>query len=608
MVYRRLDHEKREIRLITILPPDPHAPESAPLECRLEEQCLHNIHFTAAYKRYLDDKNAPGAWHDPRAAAEQALPEDETGDWVRVERPDDNATTHLPAFRYKWGDFMALSYTWGDPTQLRAIRVNGQPLAVTKNVEACLRVLRGKPYVRAGWRLWIDAICIDQKNVVERASEVKRMREIYTKAWTPLIWLGESDAGSEGALELVLTLAREYASRDGVEQLTRALHQNSRHFGEGRWRALNDVVCRRYWRRLWVLQEAALGRDTMPVLCGDRTLSWCHFARAFDILTRTDEVINTYITDELKDASREFDLAIWPNLATVTEIEAFQKAHHRQQSINIYRLLDTSRAVFATDPRDKVYGLLALMDENLASLVQPDYTDTVLNVYGSFALATIEATDKLDIIRHAGRTSDPTFPSWVPDWTEQPKLCALTMSDSFFTASGASVADLHRLADPRLLSCKGFIVDRFDGLGCMWAKGWSPESVVQTQGTADPYGSLEGAREAFGRASSHVTASRASHCRMIMARSWRPRHWLRPRSPRAAHLKMSWGATSANGACGPCRATRTFKSPGDAWKSTSGRRWSLSRLMPCTCEMRSCRRTALACTGDCALRCEGMSV
>lgn len=159
---------------------------------------------------------------------------------------------------------------------------------------------------------------------VERADQVKRMREIYTRAWTPIIWFGKQEKGSDDALDLLVILANEYSSRDGVNRLTGALHRNAQHFGVGRWRALNEIVCRRYWRRLWILQEAALGRYTTPVLCGERTLCWGQLARAFRTLVNTDEIINTYIANELKDASLSLDLAIWPNLGTVQEIQFYQ--------------------------------------------------------------------------------------------------------------------------------------------------------------------------------------------------------------------------------------------------------------------------------------------
>ena len=215
------------------------------------------------------------------------------------------------------------------------------------------------------------------------------------------------------------------------------------------------------------------------------------------MIIKTDEVINTYIANELKHVSLPFDCVIWDNLNTATEIQVLQDAQIEGKRTNIHRLLQLSRVVLSTDPRDKVYGLLGLMDESLAALVKPDYEDTVLNVYRSFMLAIVEATGSLEVVRHAGPTANFSFPSWVPDWTVPPEVTVMTISDDSFSTSGSSIASIQPLANGLLLSCKGLIVDRFDGMGCMWAKGWSPNSVVPTKSTADPYGTFERARDAI---------------------------------------------------------------------------------------------------------------
>ena len=490
MVYQPLNSSRNDFRLITILPLTPGSSDPAPVECHLQPFCLDDEHLTPSYKEYLNDGNAAENY------SERLSHGAEFNDWQRIARPSDNATTHLPEFRYKWGDFMALSYTWGGPAKVREICVNGQPLTVPQNAEALLRVLRSKQYVKDGWKFWIDVICINQKDIIERASQVKRMHEIYTKAWTPLLWLGEQEEDSNSALDLIEMLASEY-SVDGVNRLTNTLHGNAEHFGKGRWRALYKIICRPYWRRLWIFQEAAMGRGTTPVLCGDRIMSWNQFAHVFFLLFKTDEVINTYITNELTDASMTFDLAIWANLSTGCEIQVLQDIQLKGKRTNVYRLLNLSRLVFSTDPRDKVYGLLGLMNESLAGLIKPDYTDTVLNVYRSFTLATIEATGSLDIIRHTVFAAESTIPLWVPDLTIEQQTSALNLSEDAFATSGASIASIQTLNDGQLLSCKGFIIDYFDGMGVMWAKNWSPDSIVPTNGTADPYGTFEGVRDAI---------------------------------------------------------------------------------------------------------------
>ena len=251
--YQALNHGLDEIRLVTLLPLASDTPQSAQVECHLEKYGIDNGQYTAAYRNYLQSEDTPGAWINPRAPSDRLSEHSEQDAWLHVMSPDVDLEKDLPDFRYHWSDFMALSYTWGDPDNCREILVNGHSLKVTQNVEAGLRVLRSKPYVKAGWKFWIDAICFNQRDLKERASQVRRMREIYSKAWTPLVWLGEQGEGTDNALNLVALLASDYSSPDGVIRLTNDLHRNAEYFGKGSWRALYEIIIRPYWRRLWIL-------------------------------------------------------------------------------------------------------------------------------------------------------------------------------------------------------------------------------------------------------------------------------------------------------------------------------------------------------------------
>jgi hypothetical protein len=61
--------------------------------------------------------------------------------------------------RFQWGDYEALSYTWGDDKRSGSIFVNGKLIPVQRNVENALRRLRALPETRHGMKYWIDAIC-----------------------------------------------------------------------------------------------------------------------------------------------------------------------------------------------------------------------------------------------------------------------------------------------------------------------------------------------------------------------------------------------------------------------------------------------------------------
>ncbi|KAI9866606.1 MAG: hypothetical protein M1813_001158 [Trichoglossum hirsutum] len=501
MEYQPFKDGENEIRLITILPAEGEASESSQINCRLDVVSLADRCFTQAYQAYRSNTNEHKESGDFLKLSATTKPVIHRGfeEWIEISTAQDDATVDLPEFRYTWGDYMALSYTWGDPKVTREILVNGHSMRVTKNVETCLRVLRDKSYIKKGWRIWIDSLCINQADIIERGSQVKRMHDIYCKAWTPIVWLGDEEEDSDNAMALVKVLADSYTMRDQVNALTEALHRNPKLFGEGSWRALHQLAIRRYWSRIWILQEAAMGRKNTPVLCGRQTLPWIDFSRTFSLLGKTDEVLNKFMKVELEDVELEFSLVIWATLSTVGEIQLLQDAQIGHRDINLYRLLHLGRSVFATDPRDKVYGMLELMDTSLSSLITPDYSASFVDVYIDFAKATIRASGSLDVIRLRSPTENTAIPSWVPDFTVEPNNSPLNRSNSTYMTSRSSIADV-QYPNSKLISCRGFKIDKFDGMGSTWSGGWSPDNVIQTTGLSNPYGSLEAIREAIWRA------------------------------------------------------------------------------------------------------------
>jgi hypothetical protein len=82
--------------------------------------------------------------------------------------------------------YVALSYNWGDQSELRTIRLNEALVDVTVSLEEALR------HMRPRWELldlWVDALCIDQRNEKERGAQVLRMFPIYQTARVVVIWL-----------------------------------------------------------------------------------------------------------------------------------------------------------------------------------------------------------------------------------------------------------------------------------------------------------------------------------------------------------------------------------------------------------------------------------
>jgi hypothetical protein len=95
--------------------------------------------------------------------------------------------------------YRALSYCWGDPLVTKPIIVNGCVMQVTANLEAALRELKAQQLKV----LWVDALCINQSDTVERGIQVTRMGHIYSRAYEVIAWLGVEADDSRSAFHIL---------------------------------------------------------------------------------------------------------------------------------------------------------------------------------------------------------------------------------------------------------------------------------------------------------------------------------------------------------------------------------------------------------------------
>jgi len=51
------------------------------------------------------------------------------------------------------------------------------------------------------YRLWVDALCINQHDLQEKSDQVRMMGEIYRRSWNVMVWVGpEKDFSNEGSI------------------------------------------------------------------------------------------------------------------------------------------------------------------------------------------------------------------------------------------------------------------------------------------------------------------------------------------------------------------------------------------------------------------------
>jgi len=298
----------------------------------------------------------------------------------------------LPAYE-------ALSYTWGKGAS-RLIVCNGQSISAQENLEAALRRLQ---YSSSARLLWIDAVCINQKNTSERNSQVQQMRIIYQMAQNGVIWQGESSKTSSMGFSLLrdIILAAKAETGFSVQDPTKPgeLSQNGLpDRSSPKWRALSAIFWREWFTRVWIIQEVLVSQSAV-VVCGVDSCSWSDMARAA-----------RYISDHSLEAVTDVDPKLVLKLANFCS-RSNSKPH-------LLHLLSEARSSYATDDKDKVYAVLGLASDVDTLSLCSDYSKDVSELHITMVRSWIQRDRNFDILSavedHRYRIR-PGLPHWAPD-------------------------------------------------------------------------------------------------------------------------------------------------------------------------------------------------
>ncbi len=347
----------------------------------------------------------------------------------------------------------ALSYSWGDDSQndpglptdflsslLRAfesgqkfLRCNGKIVLISSNLYNALRRLRDKPSVRY---LWVDRVCIDQSNVLERAEQVQLMGKIYSEARLVVVWLGEEDNYTIPAFALM-----ENISKLATASSVRSLHTNASDifnpdalqamglpsFPSADWESMHRLFERKWFQRSWVIQEVALAGVAVAV-CGCRILNWDYIGRTGQYL------ISSGFYRAMQDT---YGRQGRPTFASTIQNSRARVKLDADRSLTL--LLSSMRRFKATDPRDKIYSLLGLVRSNKDqeshgkvddNLIRPDYFSSVDTIFRQVTKSLIKQESSLALlstVEDASLRVTLNLPSWVPDYAVWQEVTILGM-------------------------------------------------------------------------------------------------------------------------------------------------------------------------------------
>jgi hypothetical protein len=328
------------------------------------------------------------------------------------------------------GAYNALSYCAGDSQKTDVVLVNGVKFNVFANLKHALVEVRHfwrKKFKDRELLLWVDQICIDQLNIVERSHQVGLMHDIYQSAERVIICLSTEKCSGRGMAWLLklyehipplkddLELEEEGsflkdADRDSnslpdedsvnesvptnelpltryhVHRLNRYIWDNvlNKDFTNG-WLAFYDILECQWWKRAWVFQEFITPSHS-SFIYGRKSISWANLSPILASIFRAHDFLLTNRNNFL-ELNEKFDLDGPEDRQLCRVIDRSTRDGCRAAlasvkfmvtsklkwsgSADLKCLLANSRYCKASDDRDRVYAFLGLGDPGYRII--PDY-------------------------------------------------------------------------------------------------------------------------------------------------------------------------------------------------------------------------------------------
>jgi hypothetical protein len=328
--------------------------------------------------------------------------------------------------------YTALSYTWGvsDAEQVPShiILVNGRPFRVHDNLMYFLRRQRTKHK-----QFWIDAICINQNDLDEKAIQIPLMRQIFADAANVHAELGPGTAAQEQVIrelhkiEYFLSTAVEMA---GTHEDGRTAYDNLRipkelQLHENFWRTLDEILLHPWWTRVWVMQEISAAEP------GSSWKVWLHLGSARTSLYSFRDVYRLHDVmflrgTQLGQAQTVPDLH-FSRFLRIDKIRSLRRDN--PGNIELLVLLNFFRGLKATKGQDLLYSAMNMATDISFDTFKVDYRKLVSEVFEEVAIACLRNPDiGLDLLGYCSADSEIASTaettghhyasSWIPDWTK----------------------------------------------------------------------------------------------------------------------------------------------------------------------------------------------
>ncbi|KAJ6092413.1 hypothetical protein N7467_004382 [Penicillium canescens] len=347
-------------------------------------------------------------------------------------------------------NYETVSYKWERTQKLRPVYVGvdkTSTIFVRENLTTALAHLR---YPHEPRVMWVDVLCIDQSNDIEKGPQVALMGKIYRHSKRVIAWLGPEKDDSTRALNTMswigVQIEADYA-RWIVDTSANCIHPSFRDLDADiplrpeDTRAIFHLLSRQWFERLWIRQEILSSEPNSVIQCGYYQVAWPLFRRALLCLYMKRRPWSTY-EEKLYD-----------------RLISLRGLIGQPPTVD----LGFIRVVFGqsgcADPRDRVYAVLEFLPEaDRAIIGAPDYTKDAAVIFRDIMRRWVTHFGSLNLLSQSepgagDHVSSPSDPTWIPDWSKKEVIFGRNYWRGFASSQLAAAASFS--SDSRVLTTPG---------------------------------------------------------------------------------------------------------------------------------------------------------
>lgn len=338
--------------------------------------------------------------------------------------------------------YQAISYHCiPSPVQVD-VRINGHTASVATTLRDDLLRVCAAPGSDT-W-LWVDAFCVNHRDVAEKNWQVVHMHRIFSGATSVFFCVGPADDCSELLFDFLIPWGRAAAEADMypgdgatyglridpptvTKKFVKTLISTEDIYAKGLHDSIEKLSHRPFWNRCWIIHELCMAKRGL-VLCGTKIMDLHDFHAIMTALSQVsrwragapplgDGVI--FNPSAVNFAMLGIDTHVRGEDPSLTLRHTLQSRARRFNTV-------AAQGPFyqALDPRDVIFAFRGMAADRARLRLPPaDYAKSVREVYTEATVAMMQLEPKQPVLDLAAFPKDvDDLPSWVPDWSRIGRL------------------------------------------------------------------------------------------------------------------------------------------------------------------------------------------